>query len=152
MEVCDLEHSSSLRSFTHLISYLLWTQLSVRVVKVSLRLLLHSISQIWQMRLQTLQIIPPPRHSGTQDTRICTPAKKSLWPVKDIHDFDRVHGDWLEHAAVTLVVHHHHEEVAAGDLLDDEGPVNHSRRQRRGRKEGRKKKEKCEQACQADGG
>lgn len=67
---------------------------------------------------KTLKFAPQPK------------KKKSLWPVKDIHDFDRVHGDWLEHAAVTLVVHHHHEEVAAGDLLDDEGPANHSRRQR----------------------
>lgn len=63
----------------------------------------------------------------------------SLWQVKDIHDFDGVHGDWLKHAAVTLVVHHHHEEIAAGDLLDHKGPANHStdsQKQRRGRKEG----------------
>lgn len=54
------------------------------------------------------------------------PHLLSLWPVKDIHDFDGVHGDWLEHAAVTLVVHHHHEEITAGDLLDHKGPANHS--------------------------
>lgn len=46
--------------------------------------------------------------------------------MKDIHDFDGVHGDWLKHAAVTLVVHHHHEEIAAGDLLNHKGPANHS--------------------------
>lgn len=54
------------------------------------------------------------------------PSPSSLCPVKDIHDFDGVHGDWLEHAAVTLVVHHHHEEITAGDLLDHKGPANHS--------------------------
>lgn len=46
--------------------------------------------------------------------------------AKDIHDFDGVHGDWLKHAAVTLVVHHHHEEITAGDLLNHKGPANHS--------------------------
>lgn len=46
--------------------------------------------------------------------------------VKDIHDFDGVHGDWLKHAAVTLVVHHHHEEITAGDLLNHKGPASHS--------------------------
>lgn len=43
--------------------------------------------------------------------------------MKDIHDLHGVHGNRLEHAAVTLVVHHHHEEVAAGDLLDHKGPA-----------------------------
>lgn len=51
----------------------------------------------------------------------------SLWLVKDIHDFNGVHGDWLEHTAVTLVIYHHHEEITAGDLLDHKGPVNHSK-------------------------
>ena len=55
------------------------------------------------------------------------PQLSSCLPVKDIHDFDGVHGDWLVHAAVTLVVHHHHEEIAAGDLLDHKGPANHSK-------------------------
>lgn len=53
---------------------------------------------------------------------LCLPFTCSL--VKDIHDFDGIHCDWLKHAAVTLIVHHHHEEVTAGDLLDHEGPVN----------------------------
>lgn len=46
--------------------------------------------------------------------------------MKDIHDFNGVHGDWLKHAAVTLVVHHHHEQITAGDLLNHKGPANHS--------------------------
>lgn len=56
----------------------------------------------------------------TQQGHACS----ACWftPVKDIHDLDGVHGNGLEHAAVTLVVHHHHEEVAAGDLLDHKGP------------------------------
>lgn len=68
------------------------------------------------------------------------PHLSNRWPVKDIHDFDGVHGDWLKHAAVTLVVHHHHEEITAGDLLDHKGPANHStdsqKQKRWGRKEG----------------
>lgn len=93
------------------------------------------------MCLQTLQIISPPVILERKTLEFAPQPKKnkSLWPVKDIHDFDRVHGDWLEHAAVTLVVHHHHEEVAAGDLLDDEGPADHGRRQKT-RKEGRRKR------------
>lgn len=66
------------------------------------------------------------------------PHLSSPWPAKDIHDFDGVHGDWLKHAAVTLVVHHHHEEITAGDLLDHKGPANHStdsQRQKTMRKE-----------------
>lgn len=67
----------------------------------------------------------------TQETNVLTltqsPPALYLKPVKDIQDFDGVHGDWLEHAAVTLVVHHHHEEIAAGDLLDHKGPANHSK-------------------------
>lgn len=55
-------------------------------------------------------------------------CQKSLWLAKDIHDLDRVHGDWLKHAAVTLVVHHHHEQVAARDLLDHKGPANHNQK------------------------
>lgn len=56
----------------------------------------------------------------TQQGHAC--SARPFMPVKDIHDLDGVHGDGLEHAAVTLVVHHHHEEVAAGDLLDHKGP------------------------------
>lgn len=63
--------------------------------------------------------------------------QNSLWPAKDIHDLDGVHGDWLKHAAVTLVVHHHHEQVAAGDLLDHEGPANHNQGGQRERGKGK---------------
>lgn len=75
-----------------------------------------------------------------------------LWPVKDIHDFNGVHGNWLKHGAVTLVVHHHHEEITAGDLLDHKGPVNHSteRKQRRGRKMGEEAEEEHELDWQED--
>lgn len=59
--------------------------------------------------------------------------------MKDIHDFDGVHSDWLKHAAVTLVVHHHHEEITAGDLLDHKGPANHST-DRKKDEEGRRKR------------
>ena len=62
----------------------------------------------------------------TPPTTPPTSQFSSLWPAKDIHDFDGLHGDWLEHAAVALAVHHHHEEITAGDLLDHEGPANHS--------------------------
>lgn len=73
------------------------------------------------------------------------PHLSSFWPVKDIHDFEGVHGDWLKHAAVTLVVHHHHEEITAGDLLDHKGPANHSTDGQKHKKkddEGRREREK----------
>lgn len=69
------------------------------------------------------------------------PSPNNMCPVKDIHDFDGVHGNWLEHTAVTLVVHHHHEKITAGDLLDHKWPANHNRDSQTQKRWGRKKGE-----------
>lgn len=76
---------------------------------------------MWTAEVEEAEAHLPHDCMITQQGHAC--SARSFMPVKDIHDLDGVHGDGLEHAAVTLVVHHHHEEVAAGDLLDHKGPV-----------------------------
>lgn len=81
---------------------------------------------------------PAGMSSRVPTTSSSAPTTCCLRPLKDIHNFDGVHGDWLKHATAALVVHHHHEKITAGDLLNHKRPANVST--------DRQKKQKHEEA------
>lgn len=135
----------SLFAFIHVFLSKLWLAavLLILILNVTPMVSNHtfeSVGEAWDRNLHT-------------EGPCSTTPNSSLWQVKDIHDFYGVHGDGLEHAAVTLVVHHHHEEIAAGNLLDHKGPASQStdkQKRRWGRKRGERGKEECELHWQVD--